>query len=179
MSPSLIKIIYTVIYKNILVDNQVVQRTIEQVYLDTGGEVRAYADTNVKLIDLKSNSEYNLAYFRKKAVDLFCPSAPLKVDDTEDTGFMQSLVNAMETLLVQPEDTIIRQGRKEGADYLYFIMQGDCIVNIRDTQGKEHEAYKLLTEGDHFGEISLLYGCPVTASVIAMNYNTFGVVSER
>ena len=82
----------------------------------------------------------------------------------------------IETLLVQPEETVIRQGWK--GEYLYYIGKGDCILNIRDTYGKEHEVYKLLAEGDHFGEISLLYKCPVQATVISRNYNTLGVVSD-
>ena len=86
---------------------------------------------------------------------MVCPDVPVKLEDIDEPSFLQSLMENMETYLVQPEDMILTQGHK--GDYLYFIMQGDCTINIRDSQGKEHEAFKLLTEGDHFGEISLIY----------------------
>ena len=35
----------------------------------------------------------------------------------------------------------------------------------------------ILTEGDHFGEISLIYGCPRTATVISRNFSTLGSLS--
>jgi CRP-like cAMP-binding protein len=38
-----------------------------------------------------------------------------------------------------------------------FIIQGDCAVNFTDHNGKEHFAFKSLSEGDHFGEISVIY----------------------
>ena len=38
--------------------------------------------------------------------------------------------------------------------------------------GSSRTNYKLLTEGDHFGEISLLYDTERSATVIARNYNT-------
>ena len=31
---------------------------------------------------------------------------------------------------------------------------------------------KLLVEGDHFGEISMVYGCERSTSIISRNYNT-------
>jgi len=40
----------------------------------------------------------------------------------------------------------------------YYIMQGDCVVNMVDEyKNIEHIAFKLLTEGDHFGEIGMIY----------------------
>ena len=69
-----------------------------------------------------------------------------------------------------PEEIVIKQGNK--SSFLYFISKGDCSINITDNQAKEHIAYKLVVEGDHFGEISLLYDCTAQASVISRNYNT-------
>jgi CRP-like cAMP-binding protein len=55
---------------------------------------------------------------------------------------------------------------------MYFISSGDCAVNIRDPSREELVAVRLLVEGDHFGEIGVVYGCRRTASVISRNYNT-------
>ena len=61
---------------------------------------------------------------------------------------------------------------------LYFISKGDCSVNLKDFDGEEHVAYKLLVEGNHFGEISLLFGCDAQATVVSRNYNTFACVQK-
>ena len=55
---------------------------------------------------------------------------------------------------------------------MYFIMQGDCVVNIRDMAGKLLIAFKLLAEGDIFGEIGLVYLTKRTSTVISRSYST-------
>ena len=63
---------------------------------------------------------------------------------------------------------------------MFFIISGDCSVSVKDESreeilvksqfqldkekfglGGQDDAigYKLLVEGDHFGEIGLIYGC--------------------
>ena len=46
------------------------------------------------------------------------------------------------------------------------------MVNITDQDKKIHIAWKLLVQGDHFGEISVINNCPATCSVLTRNYNT-------
>ena len=70
----------------------------------------------------------------------------------------------------------MKQGEK-GND-MYFISQGDCIVNVRDDQMHEKVAHKLLVEGDYFGDISILYNFVRTSSVICRNYNTMARLSH-
>lgn len=36
-----------------------------------------------------------------------------------------------------------------------------------------------LTDGDHFGEISMLYGCNTTATVIANSYCTCAKINQK
>jgi len=63
-------------------------------------------------------------------------------------------------------------------DEMYFIARGDCTVDIRDECRRHHIAIKLLVEGDHFGEISALYGCRRTATVYSRNYNTIAFLTN-
>jgi CRP-like cAMP-binding protein len=62
---------------------------------------------------------------------------------------------------------------------MFFIGKGDCEVRIRDERGREHEQVRLLVEGDHFGEISLIYKCKRSASVISRNYNTLAKITSN
>lgn len=54
---------------------------------------------------------------------------------------------------------------------MYYIIQGDCTVNITEHDKKEHVAVKLLSPGRYFGEIGLIYGCVRTASIISRGYD--------
>lgn len=61
---------------------------------------------------------------------------------------------------------------------MYFIAKGDCAVTIRDERKIERPSKKVLKEGDHFGEISMIYKCRRSASVISRNYNTMALLKE-
>ena len=75
--------------------------------------------------------------------------------------------------LATPEDEIIKQDDDISRNSeIFFIGRGDCEVNVRDERGRENEGIRILEEGDHFGEIQLVYGCRRTATVISRNYNT-------
>lgn len=50
---------------------------------------------------------------------------------------------------------------------------------MRDVRGNEHANIRVLAEGDHFGEISLIYHCKRSASVISRNYNTLANMEEE
>ena len=54
---------------------------------------------------------------------------------------------------------------------------GDCAVNVIDENRETHIAYKLLVEGDHFGEIGVVYDCCRTATIVSRNYNTINNLS--
>jgi CRP-like cAMP-binding protein len=62
---------------------------------------------------------------------------------------------------------------------MYFISVGDCAVNILDHKNVDHVATKLLVEGDHFGEISLLYGCNAQASIVSLSYDNLAMLPKR
>ena len=83
---------------------------------------------------------------------------------------MESLVSYLGICLMTPEEIIIKQG-EQGLD-MYFISQGECTVDIIDQNGRNQIAIRLLCEGAHFGEVSLLFNCKRTCTIISRNYNT-------
>lgn len=84
---------------------------------------------------------------------------------------MQTIVSCLETQFALPEEFVFKQDQEDSTT-MYFIARGDCLVNIREHDRKEKVAVRVLCEGHHFGEISLLYNCPRTASIQSRNYNT-------
>lgn len=84
----------------------------------------------------------------------------------------------LETELKTPEATIIKQGQSfdEKESAMYFIGRGDCEVIVIDQDGRPEKINNQLDEGDHFGEVQLIYKTHRTASVISKNYNTLAML---
>ena len=55
---------------------------------------------------------------------------------------------------------------------MFILTKGFCTVTVTDERKVDIPNFKILRPGDHFGEISLLYGCPRTATVVSQNYIT-------
>jgi CRP-like cAMP-binding protein len=62
---------------------------------------------------------------------------------------------------------------------MYFIAKGDCIINVKEDKKVDPPVLKILKEGDHLGEISMIYKCQRSATVISRNYNTMAKLSEN
>jgi CRP-like cAMP-binding protein len=90
--------------------------------------------------------------------------------------FIQILVPKLVTVLCIPEDIVVKQD-EESYD-MYFIAKGYCSVNVRDQRKIEHTNIRVLKEGDHFGEISMIYKCRRTATVLSNNYNSMAKLTE-
>lgn len=93
----------------------------------------------------------------------------------EEVGFLENIIGKLGTCFACPEEEVLKQG--DSGNDMYFLSKGDCAVNIKDETGTLHVAVGLLTEGDHFGEISVLYHCKRTATVVSRNYNTMARIS--
>lgn len=78
------------------------------------------------------------------------------------------ITNNLDTQLIAPEEMVIRQG--DIARDMFFIQQGECVVQIRDHNCNFYNNLRVLLEGDHFGEISMIYSCKRTCSVVSKNY---------
>lgn len=107
----------------------------------------------------------------------------------------------METQLLQPDNMIIEKLQTGTA--LYLVAKGECVVDFRhgnlhtqttsqlwrkaqkmcgstdksDTNVRQKQ--KVLRQGQLFGEISLIYNCLATASVIALKYCTIGKLNDK
>jgi CRP-like cAMP-binding protein len=82
--------------------------------------------------------------------------------------------------LASPEYEIVKQGSNDGHG-MFFIQTGECSDIIEEKIGLESsiKQIRLLYGGDHFGEISLVYNCHRSATVIANNYCTLARLSQE
>ena len=87
-------------------------------------------------------------------------------------NLLKNIVEKLDTSLNLPEEEVIKQDDNSDNKAMYFVGNGDCKVKVRDEKGREVYTRNLY-EGYHFGEISLIYKCKRSATVISTNYNTF------
>jgi CRP-like cAMP-binding protein len=86
------------------------------------------------------------------------------------------MISKFKTELREPEDYIVEQF--ETTDSFYLIAKGACVVTILDEK-KNKKVLKNLRPGDYFGEISLIYGCKRTATVISSRYSTLARLGKE
>lgn len=78
----------------------------------------------------------------------------------------KAIVGAFESSSAAPGDVVIRQG-DEGA-YFYVIESGEMEI-LLDADGLEVQIGRILSRGDYFGELALMYNTPRAASVRAVS----------
>mmetsp|Transcript_36982 Transcript_36982/g.35699 ORF Transcript_36982/g.35699 Transcript_36982/m.35699 type:complete len:111 (-) Transcript_36982:1444-1776(-) len=84
-------------------------------------------------------------------------------DNSTKDEFLHIFVSKLETVLSIPEEQVLKQD-EETYD-MYLIAKGEGEVSQRDERKVEHPKIAKLAEGDHFGEISMVYKCRRTATV--------------
>jgi len=102
--------------------------------------------------------------------------AKLLANQSKSDQTIRFLVMKLVTILSVPGDVFFRQD--EESNDMYFIAKGECSVSIRNYKKEEIKNFKILIPGDHFGEISLIYGCRRTTTVTSKNYSTLGKISR-
>ena len=90
---------------------------------------------------------------------------------------VSSIAEKLTTQLKQPEDVIVHQFGEE--EDMFIIARGECVVNIRDEKNKLVKKYKILGPSEYFGEISLIYGCKRTATIVSRKYTTLAKLSKQ
>lgn len=79
----------------------------------------------------------------------------------------------LDNTLNLPDEEVIKQDNNDEAELgMFFVGTGHCRVKVRDQNGRE-QTLGTLNQGDHFGELALIYKCKRSATVISSNYNTF------
>lgn len=61
---------------------------------------------------------------------------------------------------------------------MYFLARGDCEVKVTNERRKE-QTVRILKPGSLFGEVSLIYNCKRTATVISKNYCTMAKLDKN
>ena len=59
---------------------------------------------------------------------------------------------------------------------MYFIAKGEFQVFCQTQVHSMPVKVRTLQNGDHFGEVSLIYGCKRTATVTSTKYGTLGFI---
>lgn len=85
------------------------------------------------------------------------------------------MISKFTTVLKEPEDIVIQQ--LDDTDSMFLISDGACQVKIIDEK-KNVRLGKLLRSGDYFGEISLIYACPRSATISSTKYSTMAQLSK-
>ena len=82
----------------------------------------------------------------------------------------------MDTILKTPEMVICEQGaevsKNPEQDGMYFIAKGTCKVVVQDKFNHRQESHqvRIIDEGCHFGEISMVFRCRRSATVTSIEY---------
>ena len=157
LSPSKRDLIYKSIFKDKLKQNVIFKTLVDE----------AKALKSSCEFQLNNSQEYRAFYTKKKTMSI------ARISRVEN--YLIRIILFLGTVLTQPEDEIITYD-DEDRD-LYFIMNGNCVVRLKNELGRDYISDTLLDEGDHFGEISLAHKCRRTATVISRSYNTLGKLS--
>lgn len=113
----------------------------------------------------------------------------LCADDQEQIS--SNICNKFEMQLTSPEMNLCTQfediyddskdKKEEKKQEMFFIAKGTMSVEVLDkiNGNKEIQKVRVLDDGDHFGEIALLYDCRRTATVVSENYCTCAKLSKQ
>ena len=103
-------------------------------------------------------------FYRKRVIDTLLQISPLFSSMSE--GDRKYLMSRFEPVMLDTGDVIIREG--EDGKALYLIKNGAIKISRKHPETGGIISLAILKEGDFFGEISLLYNSPTTATCAAM-----------
>lgn len=86
-----------------------------------------------------------------------------------EAGQLEQLVGRFETVLSEPEERVVEWG--DPSEAMFWVARGRACVLRRDLAEGGFKRLKILSEGEHFGEVGLLYNCPRTMAVETHKYS--------
>lgn len=100
-----------------------------------------------------------------------------------DDIVIDNFVRRMTTLLTEPEEILIVQGVQEESsedNFFYILAKGVVKIEIKEhfDNGIEEETTSVLQPGNYFGEVSVIYHCPHSATAISASYDTIAVIDS-
>ena len=107
---------------------------------------------------------------RESVTDHIFKNSFLRKELFKKDDIIETLINNLCPFILQPDENVIEQG--EQGTHFYFIAEGSCNVIVNYFKDKIANPDQL-NKGDYFGECSVFYDCPRTATVMSSNYCTF------
>ena len=86
------------------------------------------------------------------------------------------IINKFNTDMREPESVVVNQFDTAGEIVFYLIAKGECIISIVDEK-KNSKVVDTMRNGEFFGEISMIYGCKRTATVLSGKYTTLATLT--
>lgn len=120
------------------------------------------------------------------------PHGKLTKEEQQELAITK-FVSKLEIKLSMPEDVIVKQEdlgevahNEKGHMCMFFIAKGSCnvlvqtrfVLDVFTTEADSIKFVRRLEVGDHFGEISLLYNCKRSATVVSNNYCTLASLAK-
>lgn len=90
---------------------------------------------------------------------------------------MTELIKNLQPLIVLPEQEVIKQG--DAAKFIIFVSTGQCHVSITNHMRNKVKSVTIIGEGEFFGEVSVIYNCPATATVTSLLYSICASIEKK
>lgn len=105
-------------------------------------------------------------------------------DKSYNLALVEYFIRRMNIMYISPETKLCVQddiSNNHEDDCLYFIAKGDAQSFVQDRfDGRtQTKVIKVLTVGDHFGEIAMQFNCKRTVSVSSISYVTCSTINKK
>ena len=90
---------------------------------------------------------------------------------------MTELIKNLQPLIVLPEQEVIQQG--DAAKFIIFVSKGECHATVTNHMRNKVKSDTVIGEGHFFGEVSVIYNCPATATVTSLLYSICASIDKK
>ncbi len=86
----------------------------------------------------------------------------------ESVELKHEILSKLEIQHCEPENVLFEQG--DPANVIYFVARGCVVVHEKSLSRRKMHSLRKMKEGQHLGEIGLIYDCPRTMQAQAKKY---------